>query len=84
MDNNKAKNNKICEICKINAICLCFQCNSYFCESCYKFVHEKQINSNHKKENIDPFISIDLKCPEHPLDRMSLFCLDEKGKFKNN
>ena len=65
----------------VNAIYLCFQCNNYFCELCYKFVHDKEINSNHKKENIDPFVSIDLKCPEHPQDGISLFCIDEKGKI---
>ena len=35
----------------------------------------------HKKENIDPFIPIDLKCPNHPQDRMNLFCINEKGKI---
>ena len=70
---------KLCDICKINATSLCFKCNCYFCESCFKFVHDKQVNSNHKKENIDPFIPIELKCPDHPQHIMSLFCLDEKG-----
>ena len=79
MIQEKSKNFKECEICKSNSTCLCFQCNNYFCESCYKFVHDKQINSNHKKVIIDPFMPIDLKCPEHPQDRMYLFCTDEKG-----
>ena len=83
MENDNLKKCKICEICKNNASCLCFQCNNYFCESCYKFVHDKQANSGHIKENIDPFVPIDLKCPNHPKDRMNLFCIDEKGKFKN-
>ena len=34
---------------------------------------------NHKKENIDPFIPIELKCPIHPQNPMNLFCVDEKG-----
>ena len=72
---------KECEICKTNASCLCFQCNNYYCESCYKFVHDKQANSSHKKESIDPFMPIDIKCPEHPQDRMYLFCADEKGNY---
>ena len=70
---------KVCDICKINATSLCFKCNSYFCDSCFKFVHDKEANSNHKKENIDPFIPIDLKCPDHPQYIMSHFCLDDKG-----
>ena len=72
---------KVCEICKNKADFLCFECNFYLCESCYKFIHDKQANSKHKKEIIDPLVSIDLKCPEHPKDSMSLFCIDDKGKF---
>ena len=79
----KEKSNLIkeCEICKSNATSLCFECNNYYCDSCYKFVHDKQVNSNHKKELIDPFVPIDLKCPGHPKNPLSLFCLNEKGKF---
>ena len=58
--NKNSEQFKVCDICKINATSLCFKCNSYFCDSCFKFVHDKQANSNHKKENIDPFIPIDL------------------------
>ena len=71
---------KKCEICKINAICLCLKCNSYYCESCFKFVHDKQSNNNHNKEVIDAFIPIDTKCPDHPNIPINLFCVDEKGK----
>ena len=78
MDNIKEKNIKICEICESNATCLCFQCNIYFCESCYKMIHDKKKSHNHKKESMNPFIPIDLKCPIHPLDRMNLFCVNEK------
>ena len=80
MDND-IKQIKVCGICKEDSSCLCFKCNNYFCESCYKFVHEKKNNSNHKKETIDPFVSIDVKCPDHPEDRVNLFCIDEKGKL---
>ena len=80
MDKEKSKLIKECNICKSNATLLCFQCDNYFCESCYKFVHDKQVNSNHKKESIDPFIPIDIKCPDHPKENMNLFCVDEKGK----
>ena len=74
MNKEKMKAIKVCEICKTNAIYLCFQCNNYFCESCFKFVHDKQANSNHKKEIIDPFIPIDLKCPDHPQEGITLLC----------
>ena len=71
---------KECEICQSNATCLCFKCISYFCESCFKFVHEKKVNSHHKKESIDPFVPIDVKCPTHEKYPMDFFCVDEKGK----
>ena len=44
-------------------------------------IHDIKKNPQHKKENIDPFVPIDIKCPEHPMDRMNLFCLDEKGNI---
>ena len=80
MDNLKSKNIKECEMCDSNATCLCFKCNNYFCENCYKLIHNLKKNLSHKKENIDPFVPIELKCPYHPQDRMNLFCINEKGK----
>ena len=71
---------KKCDICRSEAKCLCFECNEYFCENCYKLIHELKKDPKHKKENIDLFIPIALKCPEHPKDRINLFCLDDKGK----
>ena len=77
------KNIKLCEICKFReAMTLCFDCQSYFCEICYKCVHDIKPNSNHKKEKIDLFIPIDTICPDHERNPMCLFCFDEKGKFK--
>ena len=73
---------KKCEICKENAVFLCFQCNNYYCERCYKFVHDIKINSQHIKEKIDPYVPIDIKCTEHPNHQIYLFCADEKGKIK--
>ena len=70
---------KKCEICESYASNLCFQCISYFCDNCYKFIHEKECNSKHKKEQIDPFVPIDLKCPTHFKNPLNLFCVDEKG-----
>ena len=76
---------KKCEICKVReAITLYFDCHSYFCEICYKFVHDIKQNSNHRKEKIDLFIPIDTKCPEHEDTPMNLFCIDEKGKIYYN
>ena len=69
---------KKCDICKTKATCLCHKCMCYFCDSCFKFVHSKDANTNHAKENIDYFVPIDLKCPEHNLNAMDLFCVDEK------
>ena len=79
------KNNsfiKKCDICKEDAIYICFSCKQYFCESCYKFIHNKPINSNHKKENIDLYIPLELKCQEHPDNPLNLFCLNETGNYK--
>ena len=72
---------KNCDICGENANCLCFNCINYFCDSCFKLIHDKQKNSNHKKEKIDPYIPIELKCKEHPKIPLNLFCIDEKGKL---
>ena len=74
-----SKNIKLCDICEINATLLCLNCSSYFCDSCYKFVHDKKAKTQHKKEKIDPFVPIDIKCPDHPNNPMNLFCVDEKG-----
>jgi len=76
------KNIKQCEICKDReAITLCFDCRSYFCEACFKYVHDIKKNNNHLREKIDLFIPIDTKCPEHEGTPMNLFCIDEKGNI---
>ena len=75
------KNYKQCEICKSEATSLCFKCISYYCDACFKYVHEKKENSDHKKEKIDYFAPIDTKCPEHEKVPINLFCIDEKGKI---
>ena len=78
--NQKSSNIKKCEICENEATSLCFKCISYFCDSCYKFIHDKQNNSLHKKEKIDYYVPIDTKCSDHPKIPITLFCVDEKGK----
>ena len=70
---------KKCEICLLDANCLCFQCMSYFCDSCFKSAHNNESRKAHKKEKIDYFVPLDLKCTEHNLVPMNLFCLDEKS-----
>ena len=79
--NKHQKQIKLCEICEAPATSLCLNWTSYFCESSFKFVHEKKANIKHKKENIDLFVPIDTKCPDHPKTPMNLFCVDEKGKI---
>jgi len=78
----KSKIFKQCDICGETATFLCFQCTQYFREICFKFIHNKKKNSQHEKEIIDPFIPIELRCPEHPGNLLNLFCLDENGKYK--
>ena len=76
----KHQNYKQCEICKIEATSLCLQCYNYYCDACFKYVHDKKENINHIKEKIDYFVPIDTKCPEHKGNIINLFCVDEKGK----
>ena len=72
--------NKICEFCKLEATSLCFQCMSYFCDSCFKLGHKQEDYKSHKQEKIDINSPIDLKCPKHKLHPMDLFCVKKKGK----
>ena len=77
----KKKDIKCCDICKSEASIICLECIcNYYCESCYKLIHSIKINSNHKKEQIDPFFPINLRCSEHKKNTFNLFCLDDKGK----
>ena len=77
-----AKNIKTCDICGKDATCLCYNCINYFCDSCYKMIHEKEYNFQHKKEVIDPFLPVELKCPLHTKNPLNLFCIEEKGKIR--
>ena len=75
----KPKNIKDCDICGIkSATCLCFKCNNYFCDSCFKILHDLKKNEEHKKENLDIFVPIELKCSKHSQISNNLFCIDEK------
>jgi hypothetical protein len=77
MEKERSKN---CEICESEATCLCFKCNFYLCDKCYKIIHDLKKSQGHKKELIDSFIYYDLKCPLHKNQQNSLFCLDDKSK----
>ena len=56
----KQYNCKICDMCKVNeAKSLCHQCFSYYCDGCYKQVHDIKENKEHKKEKIDTYVPID-------------------------
>ena len=72
---------KNCELCKEAATYICYDCSFYLCDSCFKFLHNKKANSKHIKEEIDPCISININCTEHPKIQKSLFCVDEKSNL---
>ena len=78
----KQKNYKQCDMCKdIEATSLCLQCFSYYCDECYKPVHNRQRNKEHKKEAIDYNVPIDTHRPKHSGNNMNLFCIDEKSNI---
>ena len=37
MENLKQK--KECECCDMEVNCICFACNQYFCDNCFKVIH---------------------------------------------
>ena len=74
-------NEKICELCKDPATNICYDCSFYLCDSCFYFVHSKDENMSHKKENINQIIPIDLKCQKHPKVPLTLFSVEEKSKI---
>ena len=75
---------KKCDYCRSDASDVCFKCNDFFCNNCYKIIHELRKDSEHKKIEINPYLSIDLFCPMHPKNPLELFCLDDKGNFYYN
>ncbi len=79
--NINQKNIKTCELCKVEATSLCLKCYRYYCDDCFKYIHDKKENTNHKKEKIDYFVPMNTECPEHEGIRINLFCCDEKGKL---
>ena len=74
------KNFNNCDICKTSqANNLCLQCFNYYCDDCFKYVHNGKKNTEHKKEAIDLYAPIDIWCPKHKKNAINLFCLEEKG-----
>ena len=78
--NNSKEQIKECDYCKTSATCLCFICVNYFRDNCYKLIHDLEKNKTHKKDNIDLYVPIDIKCQFHPQIPLNLFCIEEKGK----
>ena len=74
---------KACNICKKEATEICIECTNYFCESCFELTHNDTEYNNHQKEKIDYYVPYDERCPQHPLNLMNSFCVNEKGKLKN-
>ena len=69
-----------CDICESQATILCLNCSGYYyCDSCYKYIHDFKAKSQHTGEKIDYFLTIDAKCPIHKTNSLNLFCIDEKG-----
>ena len=76
----KKKNFKLCDLCDCQATFLCLECpTNYFCDSCYKFIHEKKTKSSHQKEKIDYYVPIETRCSAHKDVPLNLFCTNEKG-----
>ena len=71
---------KKCELCKEKATNICFDCCLYLCESCFKFLHKKKAILQHKMVEIDPYVSMDIKCPNHLNNKINAFCIEEKSK----
>ena len=42
---------KKCEICETEATCLCFKCNFYLCDKCYKIIHDLKCSIHKTQQN---------------------------------
>jgi len=76
----KSKSKK-CQVCLLDATCQCFKCLENFCDSCYNIAHKNEERKSHKKEKLDYYIPLDMKCPVHNLVPLNLFCVDDKGNY---
>ena len=68
------------DLCKDFASKVCIDCSFYLCDSCFNFIHEKKVNSEHNSNSIEFYISLSFRCSEHPTLPMNVFCLKEKSK----
>lgn len=74
---------KKCELCLSEATCLCYECMTYYCDSCFILVHKNEERKSHEKQKIDCFVPVEVKCPEHKLVPLNLFCVDDKSNLYN-
>ena len=72
---------KKCDFCMSEASLICFQCKKYYCDKCFKIIHDIKKDMSHEETKINPYLSIDFFCPEHKEYPLELFCLNDKGKF---
>ena len=79
--NNKMEDKEIsCELCKNPASNICYDCSFYLCDSCFDYLHIKKVNSEHKKEKIEPIIPINIKCTKHQKMPLSFYYIEENSK----
>ena len=55
---------------------------SYYCDNCFNLGHKNEERKSHKKQKIDYNVPIDVKCPEHKLVPLNLFCINDKSNSK--
>ena len=71
---------KECGYCEEVATIVCFDCKNYFCEDCFKSMHQKKKSSKHINEKISPILPIEINCLKHEKYQIVSFCLNDKGK----
>lgn len=72
---------KKCDSCISESFWICFQCKKYYCDKCYKIIHDLKSDNPHEKTKINPYLSIDFFCPNHQEYPLELFCFNDKGNF---
>lgn len=74
-------NLKKCEICEEEITNFHLENKKYYCDECYKYIHNKKTKKNHNKGKLDNLTPIGNKCPDHPDNLLNLFCIDEKSNI---
>ena len=72
---------KTCDMCGEEPNIICFDCLSYYCNSCSNFIHGKKINEGHIRDKINSLPLIGIKCEIHKNKKLEYFCLDENSKY---